>query len=764
MPKETTSEVTVKILGEASSFRKEMKEASKLTKDMNKLTERFRKSGLKDHKTLSKITNSYNRSQKDVGKRAYALEKKLNRAIKDNIKEMQAKSKTFKGNAEAIRDEIKALKDLEKQQRKLATFRKRMSYTTRGSRIRDAARAAGTGAGKGMMAIGGTGIAAVATIVSSLVGMVSSQIRAGFASYMNYGRARAGLAGMGHEFGAADQKTWDIAESLGFSKRETVQQMRAVGRQTGNINAVTRAQGVARSFGGETSEVSGFMGTLTRAGQGFGGTMGTGGQKQLSRIMAHAFTAGLDRSRAGEHLSAVAQGVKAAQSVTGGRVDASQISAMLSFFGRSKMPGLQGAQGMQQFMKVDQTLKKAGFGATGAGSALAYQSQGFGVPGQNVPFYEATRSLQRGVFGKGGAQNLLKYFKRMGQAGGGFGSEKANLMISRDSGMSLDVIESITKVIAKGGGTAKALKSIEAIMEKERPVEDQILEATKSGHLKVAQRVAFLENRLIEIGRKNFDAIVQLQDVVNDIVDTLMPTAIDTLKAMANTTEQIWFWLKSFGIDWSEINGSDANKKIAASNRLKEQAYKDLSAGRITRAEAAQRIFDASGGVAGGTTEANPILDLVVDMVEMRGGMSGMAVQGTAAEYRLANRARRQVQRARLQNEGWALKSGYDPRTPAGALRVAFEKAGEELAGIPRGVGGVPAPEDMERYEEIYNRRRNLEEQARIMREAQQSYQAPPAHHLLPNGVQVIERGTDIGSVRGGNQRVDGTQGAGRNE
>lgn len=596
------SEVKIKITGDASGFKKSVEEATSAANTLKSLTKKFRESGMKEHKALAKITKRADKSQSMRGKEALDLEKKLQKEIRATIKDMKAKQKAFKNNTDAIKDEIAQVKKLQAAYKETRAHRQRTGVRSLGERLGGVGRGMGAAAGgAGSLAfgvLGGAG-ALVASLGAMLVRAVASQFQQGYGAYVSHGRARAGLAGMGSirgRLGLGGQATgvFDAAQQYGFSATETVQQMRGVGRATGNINAVTQAQRFARSYGGDVGEVTGLMGVLTRAGQGFGGKMGTNGRKQLEKVMAQAFSSGLDRSRAGEYMSAVGQAVASAQATTTRRVDAGSIGGILSLFSRSMMPGLQGAAGFQNLSAIDSAVKGVGFGGGDeATKAMMYQAMGFGSPGGSTSYYEATRGLQRGVFGEGGAANLMNIFERFGQAGGGMGGEEATLMLSRTTGLSLDALEDIQKVMMDSGSTSEErLEAIKKITEEQRPVDQKNL-AVNSEHLKVAQRVAYLDNRLVGIGEASAESIEKIQDVVNDVVDTLMPVAVELLKFIADTIKMIWDWLRNFMVEFREATG--VNKDLNKIEKERMEYENQFAQGQITEAQLQQKLNELAG-------------------------------------------------------------------------------------------------------------------------------------------------------------------------
>jgi len=329
-------------------------------------------------------------------------------------------------------------------------------------------------------------------------------------------------------------------ERSGYSDTDTVQQMRGMGRATGQLAPTIKAQQISRSYGGTVDEVTEFFGTLTRAGQGFGGKAGQGGNLQMRRILSDAFKSGLDRSRAGEVLQSVASGVKAAQSATAGAVDASRISALLSFFSRSGKSGLQGARGAAVMGALDSTIKGAGRLSAGADvtKTLLLQSQGFGVPGGNTSYLGATRNLEQGVFGTGGAKNLVKMVDRIRGMGGDREMQAAQLSALTGGTLNQSVSGSVLDTINAGGGSSKVLASIEAITKEQKPINEQLLDTSKES-LRVAQRVAHLDNRLLDIGKQSSASIEKMQDAMLHVADILMPAAQAVLLRVAVGVERV---------------------------------------------------------------------------------------------------------------------------------------------------------------------------------------------------------------------------------
>jgi len=472
---------------------------------------------------------------------------KVQKQKRDKKRQVLKDRKIRKEQSRYTKDQLKAVKktlELEKkitaEKRKQAAIDKEAKKRPGGSgRGRGGGglfgrigRGAETGGAAGALgALGGAGIQALTAVASRVIGAMKSQITSGYSSYIQYGRARAGIAGMGSVSDAVLRR----GEASGFSDTETVQQMRGMGRATGQLAPITGAQQIARSYGGDVSDVTQFYGTLTRAGQGFGGKAGNGGKLQMRRILSDAFKSGLDKSRAGEVLTSVASGIKSAQQATAGSVDASAISGLLSFFSRSGKSGLQGARGFKTMSALDTTLKNAGrlSGDSRVIRTMLLQSQGFGTPGGKTSFLAAHRGLEQGVFGKGGASNLMKMISRVRQTGGNREQQAAILSAMTNGSLNQSVSGSVLDVVNKGGSQKNVLASIAKITEQQKPINEKLLDNSTQS-LTVARRVARLSNRLLDIGKKVQPDIEKIQDAMLSVADDLMPTALTVLRAIAD--------------------------------------------------------------------------------------------------------------------------------------------------------------------------------------------------------------------------------------
>lgn len=592
----STQAVTIQVLGDASSFRRTIQDVQKMQGKLGNVSASYQKSGMAQNKTLQKITKTFNKQQVDAGKKALEHEKKLKDAIDKNIKSIRDKQKVFKGSAAAIEDEVKALKKLEKEYRKVHAFRKSTGVRSGSERMGGAAGAAGRGIGSGIGAVAGFGGMLVAGLAAAALRSMFSHVGQSYSSYSNFGRASASLSGTGIGIGdmfsqysedglfgrARMYKLRDNmkhSQRLGYSATETIQQMAGVARATGGsgdlIGRTQQAQTYARMYGGDVGEVSGFMGTLTQA-------RGESNKREMSRMMQHAMTAGMDKSRAGEAMAVISSQIAGAASVSGGKVDASSISAMVAWLGRGGNPALQGARGANIMSAFDSAIKGAGSVSVNqeAAKAMMFQSFGYGnATGDRTSYFDAIRRSQQGVFGKGGAENLLDMMAGVERTTGG--GQQASYALSGMTGLSMDAIDAMRSRVAQGGPREQILSDLNKIMKEEAPTDVQTLDTMKES-LKLATRAAEIDNELVEHGMSSAEYLEDIQDDMRRLVASLMPTAINILEAIRDSIVWVKESLDFFtGYDpneaATEMAGINANETALSLSDLSRRASKGLS-------------------------------------------------------------------------------------------------------------------------------------------------------------------------------------------
>lgn len=628
----TEKKVTVKILGDASDFRDSIKKVEKVQKRLGKVKEASQKQGLAYQKQIDKVLKKHNKSQSKSVKEALKQEKALKKAIQDNLKAIKAKQRAHKGSVASIEQEVKAIRKLQKAYKEVHEYRTRTQDTS-------GARAFGRAGRVGRQALGGVSAVAqiaVGSILGTLQTQLTSAIRSGWASYNNFGRAAAGLSGTGARLPGLFNKERvesllgpsDIykltgfrrSNQLGFSATETLQHMRSVARQTGGgrglLGQAQMAQAYARGYGGDVGAVGGFMGQLTRA-------QGSFRKREFQVVMQQAFTTGMDKSRTGEAMSAMGQAIQSAASVSGGRVDAAGVTAMLAYLGQKGGPALQGQRGMRNLGMIDQTLKSHGaLSANGeAVKAFLLQSMGFGLAGgDSADFLSAAGRLQQGVFGKGGARNLVDIVRStMAYSGGNI--DTAGAGISAMTGISMDVANKIIRTVSAGGDRDQMLADIQELTEQERPIEEQIRDVIQEGNTVVAERIARLDDRLVGIGRSTYDSITKMEDVMNSMVDTLLPVAVSALKHIADLIVDLWDTVKEFRINWLE-NESET-EELARLERQKENIVQQLRRGDITPEAAQAQLIQ----VANEATASNLRMNRDVGLIDTFLGMEQLGAE-----------------------------------------------------------------------------------------------------------------------------------------
>lgn len=381
-------------------------------------------------------------------------------------------------------------------------------------------------AGGNASLIAGIGSAVAGAVVATaglVVGTVSSQISAGFDQYVDYGKALTTLMGTGATETAGDTLR-EKGIRQGYTATETIQQAGEIARGTGQYGAVTQAQQVTRGTTLNMGESAGFMQSLTQAGTGFGGRAGSQGLKQMSKAIALGTEAGIDEARLPEYMKGVEKVVQLQAGRQGGDIDTFEYAKVLQAMGQFGGSGLQGARGGAVLSQLNEAIVKPGGGE--AGQALMMQAMGFGTPSGGATYYEARKRQQEGAT----PENIKALFEQVGsQSGGG---EETILKLEEMTGLSITQLEKMDKVVQEMTGTDRD-EAIQKIIDEGASVEDKSLsEMKKLG--KVAEQAADFQNRLVDIGAKSYEAIINMQVAINRMVDELLPFAITVLEKLAS--------------------------------------------------------------------------------------------------------------------------------------------------------------------------------------------------------------------------------------
>jgi len=591
-------DIKVNVSADTSEFKRAMKEAASLPKKLQQST----------FGTMGKVNKALNKDAKKQGKDALKQEKDLKDLMKSQLDILNNQAKARKKDLELIKATNAELRKT--QSLYIATQKGRRGTGVMSARERMGAVGRGIGGlagGLGRMGLGLLGgIGGLARGAAEAVGhAVTSDIRGGYGAYVGYGRAAGRLSGTGYNAMAFKKGSRDLttlnkitgrndsqdmyslqgfgrSQALGFSSTETLGQMSGMAAATGGGRGLLRrtqmAQNVARQYGGDVGQVTGFMGSLTAAG---GDKQGAAGKREFQRTMSHAMQSGMDRSRAGEAMSAMGAAIASAASVSGGKVNSGAVTGLMALLGRSGNPALQGMRGLGVMNGIDSAVK--GFGQVGssaeANKALFYQMRGFGSGAPGTDFFDITRQAQRGVHGN--VDNLMAMMEgARGQGGGNSNARDLALSTMTNGAVSMDQATALYEAIDAGGGDMR--EKLAEIMKESLPVDQQIA----NSNLEIAKRTATLDDRMVEIGKSSAKAVEELQDLRNNLVDALMPLALKAFEAMVSLLKGIWESVDSLSIQMME--GGEARDQVKA---LMQQAS-DVENSNMSDADKAARLAE----------------------------------------------------------------------------------------------------------------------------------------------------------------------------
>jgi hypothetical protein len=418
-----------------------------------------------------------------------------------------------------------------------------------------------------------------------ILGFLMGGISNAYAAHQRLGLAEFGLTGMGtrKQYAQGKRAAGKGGVAFGFSAAETAQQAAGVGRSTGSIGDVYRAQQFARAGGGmDVGEATGIMGAFRQGGMTFGGKSGP---KALAEMIKLGMTSGLERARLPEYLHSVAEVTEQVGSRTIGDVDIKGIAKNLAFLGKETGMGA-GHRTAALASHLDQAIRAPGGGE--AGQAMVLRAMGFGKPEGNVGYYDALKKQQRGFQGTGGAQNLLDLFQQtyseFGKVGEGGSSNKqqmANLAFQQMApGLTLDQIEKLGDIYNDSTKTMdEKLKLIEDEMKKAAPLEKQALDATKGGFQGVKAHLAGIENQMAGLGGQIAKELNKIQKEQMKWMVAGWPLVLDAMRAISENLPKITSaieWLRD-NWPWGDKKGRELGKVWSGNDVQKEQQYqKDM--------------------------------------------------------------------------------------------------------------------------------------------------------------------------------------------
>ncbi len=511
------------------------------------------KSGVTDaNKTLSDLKSTQAKGNKQA-------DREQGKRDRDDKFRKKSQQKSDKSQAQARQRDLQILRKIETAEtRRLSAMKKQTTELEKQARLHKAiggppgggpppgGGGGGGGGGKGP-AGGATG--SVGTLLKSLAtkivlgtfgvitGVLASQVRAGYQTFVEGEKAQAPLAAATLDRPGFRQAAKVGYEQYGYVRAETARQALDMARETGNVRDVSFAQMVSRSgagvgLGGSTD----LMGLLTRSGQkGFEQT-NSKGKREFENVIARGMDAGLTKNEAigrmPEFISGITRLVQRQGAVAAGDVTAMSAAKLLSFFGKSDKTGFQGARGAEVISKLDAAVRKPGGGEEG--EALMMRAFGFGTPGGTAGFMEARERMQQGITGTGGVQNLIDMVTQAQREFGG--GEGTIFALEKVTGLSISQIKGVMErvdALKAGGDASKIKKDIEKFAAGAPTIKSKEAAADTAGFAKTVKKLSTLTQHLDNIGGKVFTPIHSIQEGINKMVNEEMPVVVGFLEIAA---------------------------------------------------------------------------------------------------------------------------------------------------------------------------------------------------------------------------------------
>jgi hypothetical protein len=411
----------------------------------------------------------------------------------------------------------------------------------------------------------------------AVAGFMGTGLSAAYQQYMQYGMAIGGLVGLGDrgQYRGGLRAAGGVGGAgLGYGPTATAQQARAVGRATGNIGAVYRAQQVARATGMGVEEAGGYMGMIRQAGFGFGGRVrgpggsttqvGREGTRAMTKMIEAGMVSGIERARLPEFLQGVSSIAQQVGGTVTGRTNVAGISQFMATLGRTGLPGFQGARGAAVAGQLNQAIQRPGGGE--AGQAMVLQALGFGKPGGQRTYYEALKLQQKGMQRPETITELFREtYRQLGVEGAGGTpgvQQEANIALSEMTGLSLDQVEQLGEVMNSSKSMDEKMAEVKEIMEEAKPIEEQALEQMTKGFGGVVKHVAGVEAEMVYLGGKVAPAFMSIQKLQLQGLKIL----VDLLKDIIGVLKEIWFEIKLLvGREYGVFKGDlSATEKLLA--------------------------------------------------------------------------------------------------------------------------------------------------------------------------------------------------------
>lgn len=575
MSDSTTKTVKIDIIADSKKFRDELKAASADSNAFNKNLKDLRKAGIKEDKGLQKIQKDAFKLGKGSGKEALKHEKQLLSAMKERSKLLSQLQKQGKAESAQFKETRKQLAEMSNLYTDIKKARVQTSGPSGRERAGSAAGRAGSWvAGKakwGLLGIGGAAVGALASRVSSAGDAASSFYRGGI--------GLAGDAGVG----GMDQLRAHarLGTAAGYGPEDTMNQAIGVSRATGYGNDVNTMQQFSRVGMLDTGAATGFMGLQARGG---GNSNPEKSKKDLEKILASAFSTGLERGRFGEFLEGVSSLTEGAQGRTSRDVDGTAYAGLLGNLQSSGLSGFKGQRGASVLSQLEQGFMGGG---GQAGQAISLRAMGFGGPGGTTSYYDAMKKQQKGF---SDPNNMSAYVKQLQNEYGGDG-EAAALAGNKATGLSIQTMEDLFKVVNKGGGNMN--DKIAELMKSEASLEQQTLDVLKTDLADQSKLQSARQLMLVDQGAKILDDLNSMQEATNRMIDKFWPVAVKTLEIIAKTldvvaqgvTDAYDFWTRD-----KEAASTPGDRAIEDAEAFIKQGERQVRTGLMDEKEFAAEV------------------------------------------------------------------------------------------------------------------------------------------------------------------------------
>jgi hypothetical protein len=478
---------------------------------------------------VDKLTKKY-----DKGRDLFR--KKEDRAHKD---EMKRTKELFKFRENAHKSEEKYIKQQLQAHSQLQKVQSRMHQSTSAAQdrarkkdkehIRDVDKAIkGSSLGK----LAGFGKAAAGLGLGGLAGILIGATFRGYETHLGVQKALGGSIGLGFKGGIEGNASRARGGAFGYNIGEVAGMQPMAARATGIAGpSTTRAMMAAsRATGMEGGEVGDIFGAIKQGGTSFAPTKKKGifslGVKEFEKMQASATFSGLEKARFPEFAQSMAQLIRSASSTAAGVVTGGSFAGLAALFGKLGGEGFRGSRGMEKLATFDQGVKRPGGGPEG--DALIKQALGFGNPGSGVGFMAAERRQEKGLRDPNTFRDVMAYVQRMtggNQDESSYTLKSAGLSNSMENG---DVLQKIYQESLKGVDIQKAL---EEEMRKNKPIEEQALDAMKEAGTSLA-----------EMAHK-FDFSAAIGATVAPAMEKLESLQMELVTAIFDLIKEIKAWL-----------------------------------------------------------------------------------------------------------------------------------------------------------------------------------------------------------------------------